>query len=161
MIKRIAILVAFLCHFTLVTAQVEKGDLTATTNLTFTTTEGSTLGIFLLKGGYFVSNHVEIGSSLQLFFIPGDTGVGLGPYATYNFLTQDAKLLPYAGAQLSVLSLGDFNMNSFGIYGGSKYFLTEAVNVDAGIVLAQGFGDIDGLVFTASIGIGVILGKLR
>jgi hypothetical protein len=159
--KKLAFILILLAHFNLVSAQVEKGDLSATTNLVFTSTEGSTFGLFFLKGGYFVSEHVEVGSSLQLFFIPDETGVGFGPYGTYNFLTADGKLLPYAGAQFSLFSLGDTNMNSFGLYGGSKYFLTEAVNVDAGIILAQGFGDVDGFIFTATIGIGVILGKLR
>jgi hypothetical protein len=142
-------------------AQVEQGDLSATTNLVFTSTKGSTFGLFTLKGGYFVTNQIEVGSSFQLFFIPDNTGVGIGPYGTYNFLTADGKLLPYAGAQLSILTIGDISMNSFGIYGGTKYFLTEAVNIDAGLLLAQGFGDIDGMVFTASIGVGVLLGKLR
>jgi hypothetical protein len=159
--KKLAAVLMLICHFHLVSAQVEKGDLTATTNLTFISMDGTSFGLFFLKGGYFVSDHVEVGSSLQLMFAPGETGVGIGPYGTYNFLTQDAKLLPYVGAQLSILSLYGMNVNSFGVYGGSKYFLTEAVNVDAGIVLAQGFGDVDGFVFTASIGIGVVLGKLR
>lgn len=159
--KKLIFILVCLFSSSITFAQVEKGDMNATTTLSYMSTKGISMGLFLLKGGYFVSDHVELGTSFNLFFMPDDTGVGIGPYATYNFLTADGKLLPYAGANLSIQSTAGASINFFGVYGGSKYFLTESVNIDGGIVVAQGFGDIDGIVFTATVGVGILLSKLR
>ena len=146
-------------------AQVEKGDFSATGSLSYQnfSSDGfsSSTGQLFLKGGYFFTQNLEAGTSLQVFLAEGAEGFGIGPYATYNFLTTDGKLLPYAGGQLSILSLGDSNLNTVGLYGGSKYFLNETVNVDFGLSLQKGFGDFDGTLFGATLGIGVLLGKLK
>lgn len=141
-------------------SQVEKGDINAQFNTTYTSIDGDGTGIVFIKGGYYVTQQVEAGASLQLIFAAGETGTGIGPYVTYNFLTADAKLLPYVGGQLSFLSIAGIDINSGGVYGGAKYFLTEAVNVDAGLSLQQGFGDFDGTLVTFTLGVGFVLGKM-
>jgi hypothetical protein len=160
--KKLLLLVfAVLVTSTAAFSQVEKGDINLSGNFTYTGIEGEGVGLFFAKGGYFFSQNIEAGASLQFIFAGGETGTGIGPYATYNFLTQDAKLLPYLGAQIQLLSFMGADINSAGIYGGSKYFVTEAVNIDGGISLQKGFGDFDGTIFTATIGIGFVLGKLK
>ena len=154
------LLVGFLLISGVAFSQVEKGDVNVTGTLSYINLDGEGLGIFQAKGGYFFSQNIEAGTALQLFFTGGETGVNFGPYATYNFLTQDARLLPYAGVQLSFFSIAGVNMNSGGIYGGAKYFITEAINVDGSMSLQQGFGDYDGTTFTFNVGLGFILGKL-
>ena len=152
---------ALLLVSTMAFSQVEKGDINLSGSLTYTGIEGEGVGLLFLKGGYFFTQNVEGGTSVQLIFAQGETGTGFGPYVTYNFLTQNAKLLPYVGAQLSLLSIAGIDINSGGIYGGAKYFVTEAVNIDAGLSFQQGFGDFDGSLMTATIGIGFVLGKLK
>jgi hypothetical protein len=141
-------------------SQVEKGDINAQANVTYLSIDGAGAGVMFLKGGYYATQQVEAGASIQFIFADGANGVGVGPYVTYNFLTADAKLLPYIGGQLSFMSIGDVDINSGGVYGGAKYFLTEAVNVDAGLALQQGFGDFDGTLVTFTLGIGIVLGKM-
>jgi hypothetical protein len=155
------LLVGLLLTSTLAFSQVEKGDFNLSGSLSLTSIEGEGTGLFFTKAGYYFTQNVEAGTSLTLIFAQGETGTGFGPYATYNFLTQDGKFLPYVGGQFSFLSIAGIDINSGGIYGGAKYFVTEAVNIDAGMSLQQGFGDFDGTLFTATIGIGFILGKLN
>lgn len=143
-------------------SQVEKGDFNISGSLSYSKYEDiDAMGQFDAKGGYYFTQNVEAGTTLQLLFAGGETGVGIGPYAAYNFLTQDAKLLPYVGANLLLFSFADMNINSIGINGGTRYFITEAINIDGGISLQKGFGDFDGTLFTARIGIGFILGKVK
>ncbi len=158
------ILIAFvaLCAGTTAFAQVEKGDVNISGSLSyqkFSDVDGT--GIFEAKGGYFFSQHLEGGANIMLLFSDGNTGFGLGPYASYNFLTEDAKLLPYVGANFLLFAIDGTSITSIGVNGGAKYFLTETINVDAGISLQQAFGDLDGSLFTMRIGIGFLLGKLK
>lgn len=142
-------------------SQVEKGDINVSGSLSFTKFKDvDGFGIFEAKGGYFFTQNIEAGTTLNIMFGP-TTITGIGPYASYNFLTQDAKLLPYAGANLSFLFGDGFSSTALGANGGAKYFLTETVNVDAGLSLQQGFGDLKGSVFIMRIGIGFILGDIK
>lgn len=155
------LLIAILAMPLSVFSQVEKGDINAQGNVTYTSIDGTGTGIIFLKGGYYATQQIETGASLQFIFAAGETGTGIGPYVTYNFLTPDAKLLPYAGAQLSFLSFLGTSINSGGIYGGTKYFITESVNIDGGLSIQQGFGDFSGTLVTFTLGVGFVLGKLK
>lgn len=142
-------------------SQVEKGDINISGSLSFQKlSDMDGFGIFEAKGGYFFTQNVEAGTTFNVMFGP-ITVTGIGPYASYNFLTEDAKLLPYAGANLSFLFGEGFSSTAIGVNGGAKYFLTETVNVDAGLSLQQGFGDLDGAVFIMRVGIGFILGNVK
>jgi len=143
-------------------SQVEKGDFNISGSLSFSKYKDvDGMGQFDAKGGYYITQNIEVGATALILASGGETGVGIGPYGAYNFLTQDAKLLPYVGANLFLFSIGDINLNSAGVNGGAKYFITEAINIDAGISLQQSFGDVEGTLFTARVGIGFILGKVK
>lgn len=142
-------------------SQVEKGDINVSGSLSFIKIKDvDGVGLFEAKGGYYFSQNFEAGGNLTINF--GETAMtGIGPYATYNFLTQDAKLLPYAGANLMFFFAEEMSATALGLNGGAKYFLNETVNVDAGLTLLQGFGDLDGSLFVMRVGIGFILGDLK
>ena len=150
-------------------AQQEKGDLAVTFSGTFTAYKGFSYGQIFGKVGYFVTKNVEVGAKPQILLGKGFSGGGLGVYGTYNFLTADAKLVPYAGMELSFLTIkaggeSSLSQTNLGLYGGSKYFVTERMNIDAGMNLSFNIAnnsDVNlGTIFTFQVGIGFILGKL-
>jgi hypothetical protein len=138
-------------------AQVEQGDINLSGSVTFTSTDGTNSGLIFGKGGYYITQHIEAGSLVGVF-LSEFTAFIFGPYGTYNFLTQDAKLMPYAGGQVLVFATEGFSFTSFGLYGGAKYFVTEAVNVDAGLSLLTGDS---GTTVAVTVGLGFVIGKLR
>ena len=150
-------------------SQVEKGDVSLTFNVSFTSTNGSGIGSINAKLGRFFTQNVEVGVRPQILIGDGFTTYGTGAYGTYNFLTTDGKILPYIGVDLSVMQtetdLLGFTVINAGGYGGAKYFITEAINVDAGIIYSsQIAGDELGgsaSTFMMNIGIGFIFGKLK
>jgi hypothetical protein len=148
-------------------SQVEKGDMNLTFGGTYSGNEASKTGVIYGKVGYFVTPNIEAGA--QPTILLGDFGgYGVGLYGTYNFLTADAKLLPYAGAKIDFLAItGDFeyNQTDLGLYVGSKYFLTEMINIDGNFSISPNIAnseDLDlGTTFRFTIGIGFILGKIN
>lgn len=159
--KKLVLIAFALMLSTAVFAQVEKGDINLSGSLSYIKyPDIDGMGQFDAKGGYFLTQNLELGTSLQLYFMK-DVGVGIGPYASYNFLTEDAKLMPYAGAGFSFLAIAGISATSVGVNGGVKYFLTEKINIDSGITLQQSFGDLKGTMFMARVGIGFIMGKLN
>jgi hypothetical protein len=160
--KKILFFAVILLASTAAFSQVEKGDFNISGSLSFNKYKDvDGMGQFDAKGGYYVTQNIEVGATALILASGGDTGIGIGPYGAYNFLTQDAKLLPYVGANLFLFSIGDISLNSAGINGGAKYFITEAINIDAGLSIQQSFGDVEGSLFTARVGIGFILGKVK
>lgn len=142
-------------------SQVEKGDINISGSMTFqkfSNVDGA--GLFDAKAGYFFTQNLEAGANVLVIF-SHPSAFGIGPYASYNFLTQDAKLLPYAGANLLFVVTDQTGLGAFGAHGGAKYFLTETINVDAGISLQKTFGELDGSLFSMRIGIGFILGDVK
>ncbi len=143
--------------------------------------------IYLKIGKYFTTN-LEMGVKPNLNFslIPKfisnksgeitqvkndfQTNVGFGIYGTYSFLTNDGKLLPYAGAELSYAPLGKEQTINLGPYAGAKYFVTERVNIDANLSFLMNLGSTYeepkgsyeiGPMWYLNIGVGVLLGKLN
>lgn len=161
--------IALLFTSTMAFSQVEKGDVTGTANISFTSLkpEGSdaiNLAIFTARAGYFFTDHVEGGLSLTITSAAETTATGIGPYAVYNFLTADAKLLPYIGANFLNFNTGQEGadpINQLGAFGGAKYFLTEVVNIDASLNYTTWLGDISGSSLTFNVGIGVNFGRLK
>lgn len=141
-------------------AQVEKGDVNLTFNASYTSFSGSGFGVISGKAGYFVTQNVEAGVTPQILIGDGFSAFGTGIYGTYNFLTADAKLLPYVGGAFSFLA-GDFESTALGAYAGTKYFINEKINVDGGLNLSTNLGEGGGTVITFQVGIGFILGKLK
>lgn len=174
-------------------AQQEKGDIAIqfsgnfyTQSIDFgTTKEKFYSGNIYVKLGKFFTPNIELGVKPNVSISPrfeskivkGEiqttkklgADVGFGLYGTYSFLTADAKMMPYAGAEVSYAPTGDESTINLGPYAGVKYFLTEKINIDANasylINLGSTYGnqsdtDIGGLL-TINLGIGVILGKLK
>lgn len=143
-------------------SQVEKGDINATFNALYLGGDGFGVGIISGKVGYFFTQNIEGGVTPSITFMTfggdGDTSPGIGFYGTYNFLTSDGKLLPYAGGSIDFISSQGSNFTALGVYGGAKYFLTEALNIDGGIKLLSAEGQ---TLFLTQVGIGFIIGKLK
>lgn len=135
-------------------------------------------GNIYVKVGKYFTNNIELGLKPNVFFMPKEkkvgeeikysvkTTIGLGLYGTYSFLTADAKWMPYGGAEVNYLPIGDEATLNLGPYAGCKYFLTEKINVDANlnylITLASSYGNlVRDLKFSPTlqfnIGIGVII----
>lgn len=170
--KKALILFAVVAIFSTVSyAQQEKGDISVTFGGSYTKTDFAGMGTLFAKGGYFVTDNIETGARPQLMLADGVTNFTLGLYGTYNFITSDAKLVPYAGAELSLNSmkiegLDGLSRTDFGLYGGAKYFLNESVNVDAGLNYSFNVGnnygegaDVGGI-FLFQFGVGIVLGNL-
>jgi hypothetical protein len=188
--KKVYALLLMLASFSTY-AQQQAGDLSIQFSGNFATTKyklgsyttKSFNGNIYVKVGKFFTQNIELGLKPNIFFFteqkpnPKDaedikyslkTNFGLGLYGTYSFLTSDAKFLPYAGAELNYLPLGDEASINLGPYAGVKYFLTERINIDANlnclITLASTMGNDPGsLRFAPSwlfnVGIGVIISK--
>ncbi len=112
-------------------AQQEKGDMQIQAQGAYYNIAGSDNGTIFLNVSRFITNNVEIGISPVITFTPVTTSVNLALFGKYSFLTPDAKLVPYVGAGVSIFNLGeDFASTGFTISGGTRYFLTEKVNID-------------------------------
>ena len=174
-------------------AQQEAGDLAIqfsgnyfSQKITFgTTSEKFFAGNIYLKVGKYFTQNLELGLKPNITFFPdfetkivdGEletkkslrTNFGFGIYGTYSFLTQDAKMMPYFGAEISYVPTGDESTINLGPYAGVKYFLTEKINIDGNMGYLVNLGDTYGRnqsvtigsLFIFNIGVGVILGKLR
>jgi hypothetical protein len=136
-----------------------------------------------LKFGKFLSSKFELGIKPNLSFSPGidyatgarggvDVSLGFGTYATYSFLSANAKAFPYLGLELNMTPQGkdaEGNTNTttnIGPYAGMKFFLNERVNLDVGAEylanISSSYESTDvkiGGLFFFNIGIGVVFGK--
>jgi hypothetical protein len=120
---------------------------------------------------FFVTTEVKSSSSGEVTTTKSKlkTNVGFGLYGTYSFLSNDGKLLPYAGAEISYAPLGDEQSINLGPYAGVKYFVTERINIDANLSFLLNLGTSAeesrdyqvGPSFNYNVGIGVLLGKLN
>ncbi|HMJ68186.1 MAG TPA: outer membrane beta-barrel protein [Cyclobacteriaceae bacterium] len=172
-------------------AQQQAGDLSIQFSGNFNTskykigsyTNKNFNGNIYVKIGKFFTQNIELGLKPNIFFFteqkanPNDSkdvkyslksNFGLGLYGTYSFLTPGAKFLPYAGAEVNYLPLGEDAAVNLGPYAGCKYFLTEKINIDANlnclVTLASTFGnDLQSVHFSPTwqfnVGIGVIISK--
>jgi len=170
--KKLALFVFALIVSTVAFSQVEKGDVNATAAVSFTSQkfkdfdDPTNMSNITVRAGYFFTNNIEGGLSLSVsgtsFAGESSTTVGWGPYAVYNFLTADAKMLPYVGANFYSMSMEGIDpINQIGAFGGAKYFLTEVVNIDASLNYTSWLGDIKGSTILFNVGIGINFGRLK
>ena len=164
------LLVGLLLISTVAFSQVEKGDVSLTFNGSYLSSDDFSFGLFSAKLGRFFTDNIEAGVTPQLQLGEGFSAFGLGAYGTYNILTSDAKLLPYLGGSLNIFTSSIEGADSFsktdaGFYGGTKYFLTESLNIDANMNYTFNIAnsvDADlGGTFMFNIGVGFIIGKLN
>ena len=150
-------------------AQVEKGDFNATGNISFTSTtpeggDATNMGQIGVRGGYYFTNNIEAGAGIDIIIMDETNMTGFGPYAVYNFLTSGGKFLPYIGANYYRFDAGIEGADAIGQiggFGGFKYFLTEAVNVDTSLNYTSWLGDFSGSSLRLNVGIGINFGKLK
>ena len=191
--KKLTVIGAFLVIALSIHAQQQQGDLAIqfsgnyfSQNVTFNDTKIKSFGgnIYVKLGKYFTQN-LELGVKPNVGFFPeteseivdGEiesetklkANFGFGIYGTYSFLTADAKMMPYGGAEISYVPSGDESTVNLGPYAGVKYFLSEKINIDANLSYLLGLGStygqadnvkIGGLL-NFNLGIGVILGKIN
>jgi len=103
-------------------------------------------GIIQAKGGYFITDRIEIGAFPSLLFSRVDvdlvgggrqtfseTKVGLGVFGSYSFLAADAMTVPYLGAQLYRIDLTDEDEVGWaGVNGGLKFYINRTTALDVG-----------------------------
>lgn len=167
--KKLVLFVCALVMSTVAFSQVEKGDVTGTVNFSYSSLkpkdgDAINMAIFNVRAGYFFTNNIEGGLSLSVTNAAETTSTGIGPYAVYNFLTADAKFLPYLGANFLNYNTGQEGadaINQLGGFGGVKYFLTEALNIDASLNYTSWLGDFKGSSLTFNLGVGINLGALK
>lgn len=145
-------------------------------------------GSIYVKVGKFFTNNLELGLkpnvSFSLITEPvvsrrGDivdtkktftSNLGFGLYGTYSFLSNNGKLLPYGGAELSYAPVQKEKIVNFGPYIGLRYFVTERINIDANSSWLMNLGSTSEEprddfrvrpTWTYNIGVGVLIGKLN
>ena len=149
-------------------AQVEQGDVSAAFNISYLSIDGNGTAIISAKAGYYINNNIELGATPTIILGSGFSSTSIGAYGTYNFLTSDAKLLPYAGGSLGLVVQsyqGPFDDETYveanptyGLYAGSKYFMNEKFFADANMNIS---GSGIGTIFSINLGIGFLVGRLR
>lgn len=187
--------VLFICVATEICAQVQRGDMNVGFSSSVTTQSGSLRNMNitgLLSAERYLTNSVSVGLAPLLSIITSEGSLtsvyGLNIFGNYNFLTKGAKFLPYVGLLGSINqsisnldSRADQNGNQIvqsgnttvsfygmGAKAGTKYFLTERINLDANINYATNlsskingeqlsFGE--GGQIQLFFGLGVILGR--
>jgi outer membrane protein W len=160
--KKLAIVVLLIIT-TSAYAQIEKGDkeVSFSANVNLATEGGGGNGSVNLSTNKYLTANFSLGVSLSTFFYSGpadytDPTAGnelkmipyIGVFANYNFLTANAKVVPYIGVDytLSLIEVPDFvvdisngtvydltyyeSLHFLGGKAGVKIFMTETVNLD-------------------------------
>ncbi len=156
--KKLKLFVLLTCaSLTFTFAQQQKGDFQLQAQGSYFSASGFSGGTLFLNGSKFVTQNIEVGAS-PIFTFGTETTINLSAYSNYNFITNDAKMVPYAGAQLLLFNLGakGGSETGFGLKGGLRYFISERVNVDVGpsITFLKGSS-----LFYFNAGLGFILGR--
>ncbi len=160
-------------------AQQEAGDFEIQLGGSFHSVMGqddvsTTTGILLAKGGYFLTDRVEVGAFPSLTFVRttfrdaswaggdeetvSDTKLGLGAFVTYSFLAADARTVPYLGGQFYRIDVTDEDeVGWIGGKGGFKYYLNPRAAFDVGGNLLFGLGDAGGTLLLFQFGLSFLL----
>lgn len=118
-------------------AQQQKGDMQIQAQAAYFNFAGSDAGTVYFNASKFFTDNVEAGAAPTITFSPAGTTLNLAVFGKYSFLTSDAKMVPYVGAGISFFDLGgEFGSTAFTLTGGTRYFITEQVNIDFGANLA-------------------------
>jgi hypothetical protein len=136
--------------------------------------ESKTQGTFQAKGGYFLTDRVEVGAFPGLVFTratvrsPGwpnvpdqtisETRFGLGVFTTYSFLAADATTVPYVGAQFYRIDLSDEDEGGWiGGNAGLKFYFNPRTAFDVGGNALMGIGNSDGVLLHLQMGLSFLL----
>lgn len=114
-------------------AQQQKGDVQIQAQAAYIDVAGFGSGTLYFNGSRFITDNIELGLTPIITFSSATTTFNLGLFGKYSFLTSDAKFVPYVGAGITLLDLGgDAGTTGFTLTAGSRYFVTEQVNIDVG-----------------------------
>lgn len=149
-------------------AQQEKNDLVIRFSGSYTQVEGEEGdAVFDFKFGKFFTRNIEVGINPILSLAPTESIYLLAGYGTYNFITSNAKLVPYTGVTAGALiiessGIETITAGTFGFNGGFRYFISEKVNIDTGInYIRYELQDVGVGLLQVNIGFGVILGAVN
>ncbi len=167
--KKLIILTALLASVSAVYAQQQKGDFQLQAQASYFSNsfagQSFSSGSLYFNASRFLTDNIELGIQPFIMFST-QTTLNMSVFANYSFLTDNAKLVPYIGAQVMFYDLGsdpDYSQVGFGLKGGVRYFVTERVNIDAGpniAWLSAPTGATEGsTLFQFTAGLGYIFGK--
>jgi len=193
-LSSILICIVLVSFFSNAYSQVQKGDMNIGFSSSFSTQSGTPRNMIitgLISAERFFTDNISVGLGPVVSVITSDGSLtsiyGANLFGNYNFLTKGGKLLPYVGILGSInqsISNSDTKSQQNGnqivnsgnstvsFYGagakvGTKYFITEKINLDANVNYATNIYstvngeklDIgDGGQIQIFLGLGVILG---
>lgn len=128
----ISLFIAMLVVCSGVYSQQQKGDKEIQGNITVISVPevDMTMGIIQARYGYYFTDRIQAGVFPILSISSESTTFGSGFFGSYSFLTSNAKMVPYVGAQWLSPDFGNFDYSAIGLQAGMKYFLTERVTID-------------------------------
>lgn len=167
--KQLLVLAVFLVVVIIpVLAQQEKGDKVIRFSGSYSKVEGDDGEAFFdIKLGKFITKNIEVGINPELNLAATESLYLLAAYGTYNFITGNAKLVPYAGITAGALIIDSTGIETIttATYGGNlgfRYFISEKVNIDTGALLVNFQNkDVSVSLLQVNIGFGVIIGSLH
>ena len=154
--KKLIVVSAIVLASTAAFGQQQKGDFQIQAQAAYYNVAGFDFGNIYFSGSKFVTDNIEVGVSPNIT-ISTLTSLNLTVFSNYSFLTDDAKLVPYAGAGITFYDLGgDGALTGLALKGGVRYFVNEHVNIDVGpnLVLLEGAN-----LFILNAGLGYIFGN--
>ena len=108
----------------------------------------STSGLIMAGVSYYFTDHIEAGLAPNIIF--GDSkSTGVQVFANWNFLTNGAKVVPYAGI-LGSYNKGDVGDASkfIGVKGGAKFFIKPKIAFDVNGNIMKQIGAESGITMT-------------
>jgi len=124
------------------------------------------LAIVQAKVGYFFTDRVQLGAFPTLSYTrvtvetpagelrASDTRLGLGGFATYSFLAEDAMTVPYVGAQVYRIDMTNPEAQTWaGANAGLKYYFNRNMAFDVGGNALLGTGDAGGVLLLFQFGL--------
>ena len=131
-------------------AQTEKGTILLGGNISFQTSDGTSVFSATPNIGFFIGNNVAIGMQLNLLTGEGFTAWALGPFVRGYFAGSDkGKFFAQGGINIGGATGVDTEVG-FGIGAGYALFLNQSVALEFGANYTKA-GDSDGIF---GIGIG-------
>ncbi len=165
----------FVSSLTPLHAQQQQGDKELQFSASFLSTMGQegvsvTSALVQAKGGYFLTDRVEIGAFPSLVYARGrveiagqwqtvsESKLGMGVFSSYSFLSDDAMTVPYLGAQFYKMDLTDDDETGWlGANAGVKFYLNRSTAFDVGGNYLIGLGDGGGALVLFQVGLSFLL----
>lgn len=113
-------------------AQTEKGNFLLGGNVTFQTSDGTSVFMAAPNLGYFVANNIAVGARVNLLTSEGYTAWAAGPFVRGYFLGSDkGKFFGEGGVNIGGADGADTEVG-FGVGAGYAIFLNRSVALEFG-----------------------------